>query len=334
MLAQEQARSGEERRAGDLHRRAVVIDAACPLVNPKEIKKYLPALRRGGVTCAFATVVAIESAREALYALAAWYARLRELGEDISLALTAEDIANAKSEGRTAIIFHFQGGNPLEYDARLVEAFYRLGVRVIQITYNERNPLGDGCTERTDAGLSKLGLDVIAEMNRLRMLVDLTHVGYRTSMEAMEASRAPVIFSHSNAQALCDSPRNLPDDILRAVAARGGVVGVCAFPAFVSTGAPTVRDLLAHVDYLCRLIGPDHVGLGFDFATETDGDYEYFKYDPKVYPRPPWTYPTDIAGFAEIPNVTRGLVELGYSDHDVLNILGGNFLRVFQQVCG
>jgi membrane dipeptidase len=334
MIAQEHARPGQDDRARELHRRAVVIDAACPLVNPKEINRYLPALRCGGVTCAFATVAAIEGARETLYALAAWYARFRELGENILLALTAEDIVRAKATGSVAVVFHFQGGTPLEYDPRLVEAFYRLGVRVIQITYNERNPLGDGCTERTDGGLSKLGLDVIAEMNRLRILVDLTHVGYRTSMEAIEASGAPVIFSHSNARALCDSPRNLPDELLRAVAAHHGVVGVCAFPAFVSTGSPTVRNLLAHIDYLCRLIGPEHVGLGLDFSTETEEDYEYFRYDPKVYPRPPWTYPADISGFAEIPNVTRGLVELGYSDQHILNIMGGNFLRVFRQVCG
>ena len=333
MLTREQVQT-EHTRFGDLHRRAVVIDAACPLINPRETKKYLPDVHRGGLTCTFATVASIEGAREALSILSAWYAKLREMRQEITLALTADDITAAKESGRVAIVFHFQGGNPLEYDPRLVEVFYRLGVRVLQITYNERNPLGDGCTERTDGGLSKLGLDVIAEMNRLGMLVDLAHAGYRTSMEAIEASRAPVIFSHSNARTLCDSPRNLPDEILRAVGARGGVVGVCAFPAFVSTGAPRVRDLVQHVDYLCRLIGPDHVGLGLDFSTETEEDYEYFKYDPKVYPKPPWTYPKDIAGFSDVPNITRRLVELGYSDEDVMNILGANFVRIFRQVCG
>ncbi len=322
-------------RAGRLHAEACVIDATCPLVNPKEIKKRLPDLRRGGVTCAVSTVASIEGAHAALYAVAAWYPKLRERGGDLCLATTAAHIEAAKRSGRLAVVMQFQGGTPLEYNASLVEAFYRMGVRVIQLTYNERNPLGDGCTERTDIGLSDLGLEVVGEMNRLGLLVDLSHVGYRTSMEAIEASLAPVVFSHSNAKAVCNSPRNLADDQIRSVAAGGGVVGVNAFPAFVSKdAAPTVEHLLDHIDYMVRLVGDDHVGLGFDFSTETEGDYEYFKYKEAVYPKPPWVYPSGIDGFEKIPNVTRGLVARGYSDDAIRKMLGGNFLRVFRQVWG
>jgi membrane dipeptidase len=317
-----------------LHARALVIDAACPLVSAKAIPRYLPALRQGGVTCAFSTVAAIESARQALDSLAAWYARANELSEVLTLALSASDIESAKREGRLAVVLHFQGGTPLEYDWHLVEAFYRLGVRVIQLTYNERNPLGDGCTERVDGGLSKLGLQVIAEMNRLGMIVDLSHVGYRTSMEAIEACGAPMICSHSNARTLHASPRNVPDDLLRAIGRRDGVVGVCAFPAFLTTGAATIDHVIEQIDYVSRLIGPEHVGLGFDFSEETQEDYLYFRYDPAVYPQPPWTYPSGISGFQETPNITHHLVARGYSDQDILNILGGNFLRVFRRVCG
>lgn len=138
-----------DRREGhaiELHRRAIVIDAACPLITPKRIMEHIPALRRGGLSCAFSTVASIEQARHALEALAAWYARARQLDEVVSLATTAAHIESAKNAGRIAIVLHFQGGAPLEYDSHLVEAFYRLGVRVIQLTYNERNPLGDGCT--------------------------------------------------------------------------------------------------------------------------------------------------------------------------------------------
>jgi len=326
--------SREDRRAIDLHTRAIVIDAACPLVNAKAISRHLPSLREGGVTCAFSTVASIETARHALDSLAAWYARAYELSDALTLAMSASDIESAKRQGRLAVVLHFQGGAPLEYDWHLVEAFYRLGVRVIQLTYNERNPLGDGCTERADGGLSKLGLQVIAEMNRLGVIVDLAHVGYRTSMEAIEACRAPVICSHSNARALHDSPRNVPDDLLRAVAAHDGVVGVCAFPAFLTEGPATIEHVIEQIDYLRRLIGPEHVGLGFDFSEETAEDYVYFRYDPRVYPQPPWKYPTDISGFHETPNITRHLIARGYSDLDILNILGGNFLRVFRRVCG
>jgi membrane dipeptidase len=334
MSGRQRSVSEQDRRTEELHRRAIVIDAACPLVNPRDIAAYVPALQRGGVTCAFGTVASIEPARYALGALSAWYARAREFEAAISLASSAGGIEAAKRDGRIAIVLHFQGGAPLEYDPSLVEAFYRLGVRVIQLTYNERNPLGDGCTERGDAGLSKLGLAVIGEMNRLGMLVDLTHAGYRTSMEALEVSKAPAIFSHSNARALRDSPRNLPDDLLRAVARRGGVVGACAFPAFVTAGRATVEHLLDQIDYMSRLIGPEHIGLGMDFAAETAEDYVYFRYDPSVYPAPPWIYPVGIQGFGDFPNITRGLVDRGYADRDVLGIVGGNLLRVFREVCG
>jgi membrane dipeptidase len=326
--------SRQDQRAKDLHARAIVIDAACPLVTAKAIPRHLPSLQAGGVTCAFSTVASIEPARQALESLAAWYARAHELSDAVVLATSASDIKLAKRQRRVAIVLHFQGGTPLEYDWRLVEAFYRLGVRVIQLTYNERNPLGDGCTERVDGGLSKLGLQVIGEMNRLGMMVDLAHAGYRTSMEAIEACRAPMICSHSNARALHDCPRNLPDDLLRAVASRDGVVGVCTFPAFLTAGTATIDHVIEQIDYLSRLIGPEHVGLGFDFSEETAEDYAYFRYDPAVYPQPPWTYPAGISGFHETPNITRHLVARGYSDQDILNILGGNFLRVFQRVCG
>ncbi len=322
-------------QAERLHRENVVIDAACPLVNPREIGRRLPELRRGGVTCAVSTVASIEGAHEALYAVASWYPKLRERAGDLRFAMTATDIETAKRSEQVAVVMQFQGGTPLEYNVNLVEAFYRLGVRVIQLTYNERSPLGDGCTERTDSGLSDIGLQVIAEMNRLGIVVDLSHVGYRTSMEAIQASTAPAVFSHSNAKAVCDSPRNIADDQIRAVAAGGGVVGVNAFPAFVSNDQPpTVEHLLDHIDYMVRLVGDDHVGLGFDFSTETEEDYEYFKYKTTVYPRPPWIYPTGIDGFEKIPNVTRGLVARGYTADAVRKIIGGNFLRVFRQVWG
>lgn len=329
------AAAHESDRAERLHREACVIDAACPLVNPREIRRRLPELRRGGVTCALSTVASIEGAREALSALAQWYPKFRAQSGDLCLATSAGDIEAAKASGRIAIVLHFQGGTPLEYDANLVEAFYRLGVRVIQLTYNERNPLGDGCTERTDSGLSDLGAQAIAEMNRLGIVVDLSHVGHRTSMEAVEASSAPVVFSHSNASAVCGSPRNLTDDQIRAAAASGGVIGINAFPAFVSKDpVPTVQHLLDHIDYMVRRVGDDHVGLGFDFATETEDDYEYFKYKADVYPKPPWVYPAGIDGFEKIPNVTRGLVARGYSNDTIRKIVGGNFLRVFRQVWG
>jgi membrane dipeptidase len=171
-------------------------------------------------------------------------------------------------------------------------------------------------------------------MNAIHMVVDLSHVGYRTSMEAIEVSGAPVIFSHSNADSVCSSKRNLKDDQVTALAANGGVIGLNAFPAFVKEDAPTLDDLIAHIDYIADLVGPDHIGIGFDFAQESIEEYKAFGYDPEVYPLPPWTYPRDIDDVSKTPNLTDGLLARGYSESDIKKILGENFLRVYEEVWG
>jgi membrane dipeptidase len=149
------------------------------------------------------------------------------------------------------------------------------------------------------------------------------------------ASGKPVIAGHANARKVCDSLRNLSDELIKAIAATGGAIGMCAFPAFVSKKpVPTLEDLLDHVDYISGLVGVEHVGIGTDFAQENEDDYEYFGYDERVYPHPPWVYPRGLRGFADFPNITAGLKKRGYNDDQVTGILGENFLRVFEKVWG
>ena len=308
------------------------LDAACPLIQPRDLKKHLPDLRGGEVTTVLATVASIEDSRYTLGALAHWLSMERESSLPFRIARSAADIEAAHEAGDLAVVLHFQGCDPIEADVNLLDAYHALGVRVMQPTYNARNRLGDGCLERANSGLSKLGRAAIARMNELRIVVDVAHVGRRTSLEVIEASSAPVIVSHGNPCGVYESRRNLTDEQIKAVAASGGVIGVCAFPGFVSAADADLGKLLDHVDYLAALVGAEHVGLGMDFAAETEEDYDYFGYEEDTYPRPPWNYPLGIAGFADIRNIGDGLARRGYRTDQIEGIASGNFLRVFGEV--
>ncbi len=319
-----------------LHEEALYLDAAVPLVNPRSLPRYLPDLRRGGVDAILTTVASLEDCRWTVGALAAWHHLEQTAAFPIRLVTTAAGFREAKRDGVTAIGLHFQGGNPIESDLDLIDAFHALGVRVFQLTYNARNFIGDGCLEEGNAGLSRFGRKVVRRLDERRMVIDVSHVGVRTSLEAIELASGPVVATHANARAVCESPRNLNDDQIRAIAASGGVIGLCAFPAFVSKSSPpTLDELLDHADYISALVGPQHVGLGLDFAIEDESDYEYYGYDPRYYPLPPWTWPTGLGGFfVDAPNITSGLERRGYSHDEVRGILGENFLRVFERIWG
>ena len=321
--------------AGALHRRSLCLDAAAPLVTPRTLERCVPELRAGGLDAVLATVASIERDVVALAELGRWHSVVRETAQAVRLATTARDIREAAGSGELAVVLHFQGANPLGGDVDLLDAFYGLGVRVVQLTYNMRNLLGDGTFEPSDAGLSTFGRSAVRRMGALGIVVDVSHTGVRTSLEAIEATGAPVVATHANARAVCDHPRNLTDEQIRAVAASGGVVGLCAFPAFVSADTePDLQRLLDHADHISGLVGAEHVGLGLDFADEDEDDFVFYGYDERYYPRPPWVYPEGIRGFSEFPNITEALVARGYSEEDVLGILGRNFLRAFQAVWG
>jgi membrane dipeptidase len=317
--------------APDLHASSVVIDHACPLLKPRD-DAYLEKTRAGGVTVAMATVASNHDFRGAIDEIAAW---LERFAEDPGLVhvKSVADIERAKGEGKLGVGFHFQNSRPVEHEIRLLRVLHDLGLRVMQLTYNEKNPVGDGATERTDSGLSKFGLRLVAEMNRVGVVVDLSHVGYRTTMEAMEASAHPVIFSHSNAWGVHPSKRNIKDDQIRALARSGGVMGMNGFPGFVGPDHPSpMEKLLDHVDYVAKLVGTNHIGLGLDYSQSTPEAYKRWGYEPDTYPMPPWKYPVGLEDVTKLPNFTRGLLARGYSDADIRGILGGNFVRVFRAV--
>nr|WP_246211392.1 membrane dipeptidase [Phytoactinopolyspora alkaliphila] len=297
--------------------------------------------RTGGTTCCVVTFVAFESCREAVSLLGRAHRFIRERPDELVQVTSVEQIRQAKRDGRLAVVSQFQGTHALEYDVDLVEVFWRLGVRVMQLTYNQRSPVGDGCEEPGNAGLSSFGRAVVAEMNRLGIVVDVSHTGERTSMEAVAASAAPVVASHSNPAAVHPSPRNISDQLIREIAASGGLVGINGFSAFLGTDPKADLDtFIDHVVYVAELAGIEHVALGLDYTVRDAPRELYDQYvrdgiwSPATYPPPPWHFPDGLDDASEFPQLTARLLERGFSASDVLQVLGENWLRVFAEVWG
>jgi len=222
--------------------------------------------------------------------------------------------------------------NALNGDIGMVDFYYRLGVRQMLFAYNRNNLAGGGCHDE-DIGLTDFGREVIREMNRVGMVVDCSHCAYKTSMEAIEASESPVIFSHANARKLCDHERNIWDDQIKACAATGGVVGVTGVGIFLGPRGPTVEHLAEHIDHMVELIGADHVGFGMDSVLHVHKPNQPFTRSREYWPAR--QYPDGGTGYVppeEAPHLTQALLDRGYSEADIRGILGGNFLRVAETV--
>lgn len=255
--------------------------------------------------------------------------------EDYALVGSVAEVAAAKRAGRLAVTFDIEGMNALDGSLDMVSLYHALGVRQMLFAYNRNNLAGGGCHD-AEAGLTPFGRAVIAEMNRLGMLVDCSHCSHRTSMEAIAASSAPVIFSHSNPRGRWEHGRNIRDDQIRACAATGGVIGINGIGIFLGANdirSPTLAD---HVDYVAQLVGPQHVGIGLDYAFEVEGEGldEILKANPQYWP-PGNAYDTPgvvIAAPRQLVEVAEILLRRGYAEADLLGVLGGNFMRVAGQV--
>ena len=246
-----------------------------------------------------------------------------------SLVRCREDLPGAVEPGHLRILLHLEGGRPLQGGIAQLRNLHRLGVRSMQPTWNLRNELGDGVWEnRTKGGLTRFGVEVIAEMNRLGMVVDLSHMNREGFYQVLEVARAPVIVSHANACGVYDHVRNLDDAQMKAIAAQGGLVGILALPFTVAGRESSIEHMLRHIDYMAALIGVQHIALGMDFV-KYDGPRSLRDgHDPRAEP-------PVVRGFEEIedlPNLIDGLLAHGWSDADVAAILGGNYLRVLSTI--
>jgi membrane dipeptidase len=279
-------------------------------------------------------------------------ARVYKVSDDthlnLKIAKTYDDLLQCQKQSQLAIILTFQDPNPLENSLELLRVFYELGVRVIQLTYNKANYIGTGCTESVDRGLTGFGKEAVKEMNRLGILVDLSHCSYQTAMDTLHLSSVPVVFSHANVKSISNSPRNRTDEELKLLKEKKGVIGVSPWGPLCwkrdKDEQPSLEDYLDHVDYIVDLIGIDHVGFGgdntIDHSEDTGGTKEQSllypavveEYDRRVGTDPKVRHAKGFKGIHEIQNVVDGLRKRGYKDSDISKFLGGNFLRIIKQV--
>ncbi len=249
------------------------------------------------------------------------------------LVETADDIVRAKAQGKLAVGFNFQGSNGLGGDLSLVEAYYKLGVRQMILAYNVRNLAADGCHEAADGGLSQFGGDLVVEMNRVGMLLDCSHTGYRATMQALDITTQPVVFSHSNARVLTDHGRNIHDDQIKACAATGGLVGVTGVGIFLGEDDASVEAFMRHLDHIVEVAGPAHVGLGIDLVYDLEGWNQFFLANKDRYWR---DYgddpPAQFFQPEQLPALTEEMLRRGYTEPDIRGIFGENYLRIAREV--
>jgi membrane dipeptidase len=301
------------------------------------------AVKRSGYT-GIQTTLPSGSFESASRALAEWNRRVRDNEERLIKATKATHFEMAKREGKMAVLFGFQNATMLEGSVENLDPLYELGTRCIQLTYNRRNLLGDGCTERVDAGLSDYGVAVVERMNELGIIVDLSHCGLQTSADGVAVSRRPPAFTHTFCEALYPKhPRAKTDELIRAMSRRGGITGIAALGYFIGPSPDTtIEDYLDHVDHAVKVGGTDHVGLCTDFQIRgikswatRENWYEprLRNFKPSYRVRwPPW-----IEGLDEperFRNVAHALSRRGYGEEDIRKILGGNWLRYFRDILG
>ena len=253
--------------------------------------------------------------KRAMQIIDRFYSELYIYKDDILLCCNYNDITNALSQGKIAAMLSIEGGEALQGDLGALRNFYRLGVRSICLTWNYRNEIADGVKDAdTGGGLTPFGRNLIREMNRLNMLVDLSHISERGFWDVIETTSKPIIVSHSNARKICSHPRNLFDEQITAVAKNGGVIGVNLYPEFLNNdGKATIKDVLKHIEHIVSLAGPDHIGLGADF----DGIEKT---------------PDDINGVENINMIFEHLGKLNYSDEIIEKIAGENFIRLIKDL--
>ncbi len=259
-----------------------------------------------------------------------------EMSPKVQHVETVQDLLDAKAQGRLGVFFGLQSGTPLETDRKRLRILHKLGLRVLQLTYMERNAIGDGCLEPENRGLSHYGIQVVRDCNRVGVLVDCSHVGIQSTLDAAHYSSQPIVVSHTACRAIADNPRCVTDEQMNAVAQKGGTIGITPYAPFIRTDrTPTLDDYLDHFDHAIALIGADHVTVATDM----------FDGKTKVNWATPWYYPEitkgaqygtrRVQGFtrkSDLAAFTAGLLRHGHSETTVRKVLGENIVRVLRAV--
>ena len=344
----------QEIRARGLHRRCIVFDLhsdiSCEVVRRRSSgetsilnKVFFQPLRKGGVDAiCMSTMPHVmrytsyfgDYPEAGMHYMDVMLTEIEECRDHFLLVKKAADIAEARKSGKIAVLLGFEGADPVGESLGNLRDFHRLGLREIQLTWNYKNQVCDGIYESRNAGLTEFGKELIKEMNRLGMLIDTSHINRQGLEDTLKISSQPIYMSHTSSRALVDHPRNITDEQARAIAGKGGVVGVCFLPQFVAPKGATVKDVLDHIDHFVELVGSDHVGLGPDFIDYCMevmmGALKGLAYDSGET----FQYPKGAEDTTKLLNITRGMVARGYSDRDIENVLGGSMLRLLEKVIG
>ena len=320
-----------------LHRDAIVIDG---LIVSNFSRSVFEDMRRGGITAANCTCSVWEDFRGSMANVARWKTWFAENADLITQVYAVTDIARAKREGKVGIILGWQNTSGIEDQLPYLQLFRELGVRIMQMTYNTQNLVGCGCYEKNDGGLSDFGHEVVAGMNRLGILCDLSHVGPRTSEDVIRASAKPVAYTHCLPMGLKQHQRNKTDAQLKFIADHGGFVGVTMFPPFLKRGRDaTVDDYIEAIEYVINVTGEDCIGIGTDF-TQGYGTpfFEWITRD-KGYARKLTEFgdvinPLGIRTIGEFPNLTAAMVKRGWSETRIRKVIGENWVRLLGEVWG
>ena len=301
--------------------------------------------KASGITAVNLTVSANTFA-DTFRQMAYWENELQSHPDVLMKVYSLADIRRAKETRRLGLIYGFQNATMLEGDVANLDHFQRFGVRIIQLTYNDRNILGDGCLEPANAGLSRYGRDVVTRMNELRMVVDLSHCGLQTTSDGIAASTKPVAITHSGCRGVFDHPRSKTDDILRALATKGGVIGIYMMPFINAQGQPMAADLIRQIEYAVNVCGEDHVGIGSDLSITphvVDADYEARhrkfvearKQRGIAAPREEdFMFVKDLNTRRRLEQIADQLLARKHSAARVEKIIGGNWMRLFSEIWG
>lgn len=287
---------------------------------------------------------------QALEELMFWHLITRKY-PNLTIAYTVDDIKQAKSDRRATLLLASQCGDFIGTKLHRIAAFYRLGLRMLIPAYSLSNRICGGCLDRTDQGLTSFGKLVVEECNCVGLLLDCSHLGKRSSLEIIEQSQQPVVFSHSCTKALAENPRNIDNEQIRTCAAKKGIIGLSPWgPMVMKTGQterPTVDDFIDHIDHVAQILGStDHIGVGTDMSLGTYPDHEHDPWGSPAYKdvtgaydkyvtsniRSPMRMVEGFSNYAEVLNFVAKLKNRGYSEKDIRKILGENYMRVFNQV--
>jgi len=319
-------------------------------------KQYVEFWRKSGVTVACGTYSGSHRIGDAFEKASKRIAQAYGYADALDGALIpvreAADVERVYRKGRHGLILDFQNTTPFGDDLNRISYFHNLGVRMVQLTYNLRNLVGDGCTEAHQSGLSYFGHEVVRRLNELKMLIDVSHCSEQVGWDALKASAAPIVVSHSSSKAICYHDRGKSDELAKAIADRGGFFGVVVIAGFLSDKKePTLDAFVDHVEHLVKVCGIDHVGIGTDKAGPGPGTESMVEYPAAMPKRPagafnwagfrdpehrlmPDYHINGFENFSDWPNLTVALAQRGFTEDELRKLLGLNFLRVFRDVVG